>query len=478
MPEQPVPSWDADARSTLGRALSAAGDARAVSEAVAAHLAVDGAVLVSVYLWQGRRLRCTAGRGYWQVFDGFPGGAGVIGRSCTTGERLVVHAGEDPDYLVAVAGVVDELCVPLRVGGRVVGAVNVETLAPLSAATERETDACAALLEGALARVALPEESPVQRLGDLAAELLMLAGRPGTALLHRAVVEGACALSGHDSALLLLVDGAGTTTARAATGPLGGALLALDQPTLDDVGHWVAPGTSSYTVGPPGGAPSRLRDLGVASLVVLPLHVGDARLGVLLLVSTSVAPLRAGDMELLEVLAGQVSSCLQVGAAVQHLREQAARDPLTGVGHHASFYGALPDLRRRPTSRRTAVVYLDVDHFKAVNDSLGHVEGDRLLRAVTRCMGDALRAGDELFRLGGDEFAALLPVSDEGEAVAVGERLLSAVRRELGVGMSAGVAVDQPGEDDRELVARADRALYLAKQAGRGRLHLLPGTPP
>jgi len=484
---QPAPHGDAAAPPAAtpapapapAPALEGCTDFRSACTAVVDHLAASGALMPSVYLARGDRLRCMAVRGYWQIFDGFPGTAGVIGHTVTTGTRSFVHGGASEHYLAAQVGVANELCVPLRVEGEVVGALNAESLRPMTDAEQADVDRCATLLEQALSRLPLPVESATQRLGRLAAELATLAGASSSSALHRAVVEGAREISGLDTAVLFLADD-GRLTGRAATGPLSAALVGLTPNALAEAAQWAAPGTSSYSVGDDSAlcTPGQLelRAAGVDSMVVLPLHLAAERLGVLLIASGNRRDMHPEDVELLEVLAGQVTSCLQVGAAVRDLREQASRDPLTGLGHHATFYAALAASRAVTRPGRTAVLYLDVDHFKTVNDDRGHAEGDQLLRDVTACMGNALRHGDELFRIGGDEFAALLPVADESEAVAVGERLLSAVRRELGVGLSAGVAVDLDGEDDEALVARADAALYRAKDAGRGRLHLVTAS--
>ena len=162
------------------------------------------------------------------------------------------------------------------------------------------------------------------------------------------------------------------------------------------------------------------------------------------------------------------------------LRERAESDPLTGLGHHATFHEALAGSHRRPT---TAVVVCDIDGFKLLNDTYGHGHGDRVLCGVADAMSTALRRGDRLFRVGGDEFAALLAVETSEQALGAAVRLREAVvEARLGVTMSVGVAVPQAGETDAALLARADRALYSVKAAGRDGVALandepLPATP-
>jgi diguanylate cyclase (GGDEF)-like protein len=124
-----------------------------------------------------------------------------------------------------------------------------------------------------------------------------------------------------------------------------------------------------------------------------------------------------------------------------------------------------------------ALVYCDLDGFKAVNDSLGHAVGDVLLREVAKRLRACLRPGDVIVRLGGDEFAALLPgVGSAAPAQAIADRMLDALRdpfplqgRELFVTASIGIALTEPGAGVDALLRNADLAMYAAKTEGRGR---------
>ncbi|MDX1649772.1 MAG: GGDEF domain-containing protein, partial [Myxococcota bacterium] len=121
---------------------------------------------------------------------------------------------------------------------------------------------------------------------------------------------------------------------------------------------------------------------------------------------------------------------------------------------------------------------LDLDHFKRVNDGLGHAAGDEALRRVARAVDAELRGGDGFGRLGGEEFVAVLTETDPLGAAGTAERLrrgiealdLDAVAAGLRVTVSVGLAVWRPGDDAASLLARADRALYAAKGAGRNRV--------
>jgi diguanylate cyclase (GGDEF)-like protein len=159
--------------------------------------------------------------------------------------------------------------------------------------------------------------------------------------------------------------------------------------------------------------------------------------------------------------------------------EQALHDSLTRLANRTLFRDrvghALARVQRRAV--RLAVLFVDLDGFKNVNDTLGHAAGDEALVAMAGRVSGCIRAADTAARLGGDEFAVLLEdIHSEDEAVQVAERLLEALLqplhirgKELAVGASIGVAVNVPGESIDDLMRHADVAMYSAKAAGRGR---------
>jgi diguanylate cyclase (GGDEF)-like protein len=149
------------------------------------------------------------------------------------------------------------------------------------------------------------------------------------------------------------------------------------------------------------------------------------------------------------------------------LQDAALRDPLTGLANRKAFFDALGD-----GDRNGAVLYCDLDHFKPVNDRLGHAAGDELLRAVAGRIKSCVRAGDVVARLGGDEFAVLCLGMSRERALRLAERIRAAVIEPFGVagatariGISIGVAhsTEQLGEI---VLERADRALLQAKSLG------------
>jgi diguanylate cyclase (GGDEF)-like protein len=160
------------------------------------------------------------------------------------------------------------------------------------------------------------------------------------------------------------------------------------------------------------------------------------------------------------------------------LLHAARHDTLTGVANRAQFFERLGDLgqpeRRHHAS--AAVLYLDLDGFKSVNDTHGHAAGDVVLRTVTARMVHAVRAGDLVARLGGDEFAVLcVDVASTEQATALADRLIDAVAdpidvgtTKVRVGVSIGIALADVGAAvAAELLDAADRALYDAKREGK-----------
>ena len=477
---RPSAPADPELRWVLSRARTA-GEA---CDAVCGVLSRRG-LLVSVFLRQGDRLRCRGVRGYRQVFDGLPP-VGLLGRTVETGRRTLLRdAPRSPDYLEAAPDVLDALFVPLRSGDAVVGVLSVEATAPLTAEQEAAVDDAAACLQTRLGELALPSESPAQKLGRHATALTTLAATEDAAAVLAAAVEAAVDISAMDSAALCLEQpGAGLAVA-AATGPRGPALLSSPPEELAHLAAWVRSGSSCYSVGAVGedsGAEvaghAWMRTVGAASFVVLPLRMAGAARGMLVLAASWEHRPQTDEVELLELLAGTVVSCLEISDRVRALRDRADADALTGLGHHASFHATLPPARRSGPGARLAVLYVDVDHFKAVNDTRGHAAGDRLLVALSETMRAALRDDDRLFRIGGDEFAVLARVDTAEQAVALGERLLAEVGTATGSTLSVGVAIEEPDESDSTLLARADAAVYGAKAAGRARVHLAtsPGT--
>ncbi len=174
-------------------------------------------------------------------------------------------------------------------------------------------------------------------------------------------------------------------------------------------------------------------------------------------------------------------------AAEDRLAHQALHDPLTALPNRAAFIQRLARAIGRWQHQRDncfAVLFVDVDRFKDINDQFGHAVGDEFLLAFSERLGQLLRPGDLVARLGGDEFTVLLDqVNRSDEAATVAERVLTGFRSGfvLSVGRvdasaSIGVALCTPGTDTADLLLKAaDGAMYRAKELGRGRLVVAEG---
>jgi len=228
----------------------------------------------------------------------------------------------------------------------------------------------------------------------------------------------------------------------------------------------------------------------ITDYIAAPLTGNDDVLGVFLAANRlgNVSALTDEDLAILMTLAGQVSVSLQNGrladslAALTELKEelryQALHDSLTLLANRTLFREkverALEHCRDR--LRFVAVLFLDLDDFKVVNDSLGHAAGDQMLIAVAGRLQGACRPGDTVARLGGDEFAVLIEdIADTSEALAVADRItekLSTVfsvdNKKVGTRASIGISFADQGEDPDQLLRNADAAMYAAKRNGKG----------
>ncbi|GAA1636094.1 GGDEF domain-containing protein [Actinoplanes couchii] len=166
-----------------------------------------------------------------------------------------------------------------------------------------------------------------------------------------------------------------------------------------------------------------------------------------------------------------------LAASLDVARGQAYTDQLTGLANRRHFHNrweqALTD-----GGGPTALLYVDLDGFKAVNDTLGHETGDAVLETVAGRIRQTVRDTDLVARLGGDEFAVILPGATDEQAVAIATRIVDAVAEPIevrglpvGVGASIGVITAPSGADPESEIKRADTAMYAAKAAGRGRVH-------
>jgi diguanylate cyclase (GGDEF)-like protein len=184
------------------------------------------------------------------------------------------------------------------------------------------------------------------------------------------------------------------------------------------------------------------------------------------------------DVSFMQAIANVLANGIERRRNEERTRHEALHDPLTGLPNRTLFLDRLQHALSVAARRRTAlaVLFLDLDQFKLVNDSLGHAAGDELLAAVAPRIEEALRPGDTVARFGGDEFAVLAEdIGNERGATRIAERIAEVLshpfivrEREHFVSASVGIAIGEGQEPPGALIRDADSALYRAKERGRG----------
>jgi diguanylate cyclase (GGDEF)-like protein len=249
--------------------------------------------------------------------------------------------------------------------------------------------------------------------------------------------------------------------------------------------HWHTAGDEQLTVSDDtrhGDEYDRLlATAGVAAWWALPCRdLEDADAAVLVLRHTvgPISPLQREQLDQLVTTAGLAFERASMHAQLAHA---AFHDPLTGLANRGRFF----QRDDAPLPPGAALLYVDLDRFKPVNDRLGHTAGDLVLVTVADRIRRAVRPSDRLTRFGGDEFVVeCTGVGTDEEAIVIAERIIAAVQEpirldlaEITVGASIGIArADEPVDVD-DLLDRSDAALLAAKAAGKGRWHLAPTDP-
>jgi diguanylate cyclase (GGDEF)-like protein/PAS domain S-box-containing protein len=323
----------------------------------------------------------------------------------------------------------------------------------------------AEILLGGLRRFTSPDPAEVERaVCDIAVE----AGAPAAALVRmRDGRPHVVATSGTDVAVL-------------GDDPVRHVLDAVEDSTVVPEGlHWVIASDD---------APDRaLRTLGVDRVAVLPVVPRSAARAALIAIWTADSDVARSPSvgARMQRLAELIALALDNVELIERIRSAARVDDLTGLASRPAVQSLLEDALS--ASAPAAVLYLDVDRFKRVNDSLGHAAGDELLMQIARRIDGAVGSRGAVGRLGGDEFLVVLPDADERAALAMDERIASAMRRPFDVSdrtvyasVSVGRAVGLPARHEgvadaaTRLVQTADAAMYAVKQ--RTRAHHHPDT--
>lgn len=228
-------------------------------------------------------------------------------------------------------------------------------------------------------------------------------------------------------------------------------------------------------------APPGTKASDAASVFCVPVRAKGSVVGFLGLDSLSPREWRRDLQDLLVIVSSLLSGALERNLLEEQLLTQSIRDPMTGLHNRRYLMPRLNELVERAEryDENFTIAMLDIDHFKQINDSIGHLGGDFVLRRFAEILKDMIRATDVLARFGGEEFMVVFPDTDQAGVRQMIGRILAAVRhghfvfegRVIPVTVSAGVSAVR--ESDERMISvdgvigRADHRLYLAKQAGR-----------
>jgi len=431
------------------------------------------------------KLRSSFGRPKEAAAAFVPAGSGLTGAAAQL--RRPVYApevGKDPRYIAVIASTRSELAIPLMVRENVVGVLDFQSEQADFFSTETvdlltlfSTQASIAIEN---ARLHSLEERRAAQLETINA----LAKQTAAVLDLKELLPTVCALVLQsfpvDQVAVLLKEGdllvvsaqQGRLTPLLAEGaslPAGSGLAAramtsgktVVENDVRKVGGYVA--GYSETV----------------SEMCLPLVSAGQPLGVLALESAGAGAFRPADLRALESVADICAIAIQNAHYFEQARRMAFVDGLTGVYNRRYFeQRILEELERAARySGGLAVLMLDIDHFKRVNDEFGHLLGDEVLRQLSTILAQQLRKVDVVCRYGGEEFSILVPQTTGEHAVGVAEKLRRVIEDwnfpgvPRPVTVSIGVAdFPENGATRDELVKAADAALYAAKQAGRNRV--------
>jgi diguanylate cyclase (GGDEF)-like protein/PAS domain S-box-containing protein len=235
-----------------------------------------------------------------------------------------------------------------------------------------------------------------------------------------------------------------------------------------------------------GGRPAALDDVAVRSGVICAIEGRDGPIGYLVVLGDEPRSFTEGDVAFLQAIANVLATTIERARVNDEMQRRALHDELTGLPNRALLVDRLSQAVSRLARREGTVglLFIDLDRFKRVNDTLGHQAGDELLVATAQRLLDAVRVGDTVARTGGDEFLVLTEeITDPAGAVTLAERVAAAIAEPvlvdghgIHVTASIGVAIADASSDPEELIRDADLAMYRAKQDGRDRIQVFDAS--
>lgn len=410
-------------------------------------------------------------------------------------ERRAVRVGDvssDPRYLEGLAKARSNLAVPLVVGNRLAGVLNVESERTDAFSAEHERLLTVLGAQAALAIVAcwvqrdlrtrIDQMEAVNRISRLAGE----GGAIGATL--NSMLEIAQEIVPRAQCAILLLDPEKQVLKVAAGQGYQAVARYLEIPVGRGVtGRCVETGETQVVMdlSTEGDELDYIQGIpGAISEVAVPLLADGRIIGVFNAESVERAAFGEHEVQTLELVARQVASVVRSAQLLEETRRLAVTDPLTGLHNRRHFTRQLDENVRRSAryGERLALVLLDVDFFKTVNDRFGHHVGDRALQLLAGTLAEAVRETDQTARIGGEEFALLLLRCDRQLALSISERVRSQIRElvieelpdvDMDLSASVGVAFfPDDGADPKTLMRVADDALYRAKRRGRDQVVL------
>jgi len=414
-----------------------------------------------------------------------PRGRGISGWAAEHREALRVNdVSQDPRYVQGLREARSNMAVPLLIANQVAGVINVESERPNAFTATHEKLLTVLGSQAALAIMAARSRDRLQQRIDQLNALYRISQLASgqddldTTLTAILSVTEELVPEGH-VAVLLLDEANRSLSVRASRGYSEGVGLLRIPLGLGVTGRCAETGEVQLADNV-----SELEDYiegvrGAQSEIALPLKVDGRVIGVLNAETPSPNAYTEDHVRPLTVVAQQAAVVIRAAQLNDEMRRLAVTDPLTGLYNRRFFVEKLEEHlhRARRYGEPLALLFLDCDHLKNINDQHGHLSGDRALQALADVMKITLRESDVLARLGGDEFAALLVSSDHERALEVagrlrrtiqGLRLISDDGTDIALTVSAGLALyPDDGTDVKALMREADMALYSAKREGR-----------
>ncbi len=218
-----------------------------------------------------------------------------------------------------------------------------------------------------------------------------------------------------------------------------------------------------------------LKEMGVESYIGAPTIKNGELFGLVALLDSEPILDKLYYQSLVEFIASRISIELERYISHSHIEKltiQANTDPLTGLLNRAGFLDAVNTLTLN--SSNSAILFIDVDNFKTINDTYGHDKGDAVLGMLAKTISSTVRDGDIISRMGGEEFVILLPMADKDLALQISNRIHESLanNKKHTLTVSIGVSIGKENETLADMINRADNAMYIAKDNGKNQTEI------